>query len=154
MIMYILERTQQLHCSIAEAWNFFSSPHNLSAITPREMNFVVLSKLKEGEIYEGMIIDYKVSPLLNLPLKWRTVITHVNGHKSFIDFQQKGPYKYWEHFHGFTANEEGVLMKDKVQYELPLGALGRLMHSLVVRKELHHIFDYRYKVLEKLFNKK
>ncbi len=152
--MYILERTQQLNCTISEAWRFFSSPHNLAAITPREMNFVVVSKLNDGEIYEGMIIDYKVSPLFNRPLRWRTVITHVNAPNSFIDFQQKGPYRYWEHFHEFTANETGVLMKDRVRYQLPLGILGRLMHSWVVRKKLHHIFDYRYKVLEQLFNKK
>ena len=152
--MYILERTQQLNCSIPEAWRFFSSPHNLSVITPPEMKFVVLSKLRDGELYEGMTIDYKVSPLLNWPLSWRTVITHVIEQKSFIDFQQKGPYQYWEHFHEFTANEEGVLMKDRIQYELPFGVLGSWMHRLVVRKKLHHIFDYRYKVLDKLFNKK
>lgn len=152
--MYQLERLQQLNCTLPEAWSFFSSPHNLSAITPREMNFVVLSKVEAGEIYEGMIIDYKVSPLLNWPLRWRTVITHVEAQKSFTDFQQKGPYQYWEHFHEFTANENGVLMKDRVKYQLPFGVLGSLMHWLVVRKKLHHIFDYRYKVLEQLFNKK
>jgi ligand-binding SRPBCC domain-containing protein len=152
--MYILERTQQLNCSLSEAWRFFSSPHNLAAITPREMNFVVLSKLNDGEMYEGMIIDYKVSPLFGWPLRWRTVITHVKEPESFIDFQQKGPYHYWEHFHEFTANEAGVLMKDRVKYQLPLGILGRWMHRWVVRRKLYHIFDYRYKVLEQLFNKK
>ncbi|MCH5718601.1 SRPBCC family protein [Niabella hibiscisoli] len=152
--MYSLERTQQLNCTLPEAWRFFSSPHNLSGITPPDMNFVVLSELNDGEFYEGMIIDYKVSPLLNWPLQWRTVITQVQELKSFIDFQQKGPYQYWEHFHEFTPNENGVLMKDLVKYELPFGFLGSWMHRLVVRKKLHDIFDYRYRVLEKLFNKK
>jgi len=66
-MMYILKREQQLYCDIASAWSFFSSPHNLSRITPKEMGFVVLSNLTDSEIYKGMIIDYSVKPLLGIP---------------------------------------------------------------------------------------
>lgn len=152
--MYTLQRTQQLNCSLPEAWNFFSSPNNLAVITPKAMKFVVLSNTGEGGIFEGMVINYKVSPLLGLPLKWQTVITQVNEHRSFTDFQQKGPYSYWEHFHEFIENEQGVLMKDLVKYKLPLGIIGRWMHKMVVKQKLQHIFDYRYEVLERMFNKK
>jgi len=150
--MYTLKREQQLYCDIASAWSFFSSPHNLSRITPKEMGFVVLSNLTDSEIYKGMIIDYSVKPLLGIPLKWQTQITEVDYQKSFIDFQKKGPYKLWRHRHEFVPNQKGVLMIDTVDYELPFGFIGKIMHSLIVKKKLKNIFDYRNEVLEDLFN--
>lgn len=149
-----LYREQQLNCDIETAWKFFSSANNLSKITPKEMNFVVLTKFENDEIYEGMIIDYFVSPLFGIKMKWQTEIIHVDFQKSFTDFQKKGPYKLWHHFHGFIENEDGVLMKDTVDYELPLGFLGEIAQSLLVKKKVEGIFDYRYQILEKMFNKK
>lgn len=148
-----LYREQQLNCDIETAWDFFSCPKNLSKITPKDMGFTVLSDYNSEQITEGMVIDYIVSPLLKVPLKWRTRITHVEPNKSFTDFQEKGPYKYWNHFHEFIPNKDGVLMKDTVDYELPFGFLGKIAHLLFVKKKLAHIFDFRYSVLEKLFNK-
>lgn len=148
-----LYREQQLHCDIETAWHFFSSPTNLSKITPKDMEFNVLSDDKNKEIFEGMIIDYTVSPLLKIPLKWRTRITQVELNKSFTDFQDKGPYKYWNHFHEFIPNKDGVLIKDTVDYELPFGVLGNIVHRFFVKKKLVHIFDFRYGILEQLFNK-
>lgn len=153
-MMYQLNRIQQLHCDLDTAWEFFSSPHNLSQITPNEMQFTVLSNLSDNKMYEGMIIDYKISPLLGIPMRWQTRITQVDERKSFTDFQQIGPYKLWNHFHEFIPNKNGVLMKDTVKYELPVGLLGDIAHSLMVKKKINHIFDYRYQVLEELFNTK
>jgi ligand-binding SRPBCC domain-containing protein len=147
-----LQRTQQLNCDIHTAWNFFSSPHNLSRITPPEMKFKVISNFETERIYEGMTIDYKISPLLGIQMNWQTIITQVDEQKNFTDFQQKGPYKLWNHLHEFFPNDRGVFMKDTVNYQLPYGVIGDIVHSLMVRKKLEHIFDYRYKVLEKIFN--
>lgn len=150
---YRLYREQQLYCDIDTAWRFFSSPMNLSEITPKDMAFTVLSEEQDQPIFEGMLIDYSVSPLLGIPLKWQTKIIQVEHQKSFTDFQQKGPYKYWKHFHEFIPNEKGILMKDTVEYELPFGVLGNIVHSLLVKKKLNKIFDYRHQVLKQLFNK-
>lgn len=149
---YQLKREQQLFCDIVTAWDFFSSPNNLSRITPKELNFVVLTDVGHNSIFPGMEINYTVAPLLGIPLKWQTVITQVEEQKSFTDFQKKGPYKYWKHFHEFIPNEKGVLMKDTVDYELPFGILGTIAHRLIVKKKLEHIFDYRYSVLENNFS--
>jgi ligand-binding SRPBCC domain-containing protein len=151
-MIYQLKREQQLYCDIDTAWKFFSSPHNLAQITPKEMGFVVLSNLSEEDIYAGMIIDYTVSPVLGIPLKWQTEITHVNYQKDFTDFQKKGPYKLWKHHHEFVPNQNGVLIIDTVDYELPFGVIGSIAHSLLVKKKLKDIFDYRHQVLEQLFN--
>ena len=151
-MIYQLNSEQQLYCDIHRAWDFFSSPHNLSRITPKEMGFVVLSNLPEADIYKGMNIDYTVSPVLGIPLKWQTKITAVNYQKSFTDFQKKGPYKLWRHHHEFIPNQKGVLMIDTVDYELPFGIIGEMVHRLMVKKKLAYIFDYRRRVLEQLFS--
>lgn len=153
-MIHQLYRKQQLNCTIDEAWRFFSSANNLSKITPKEMNFIVRTKLSDDNIYKGMIIDYFVSPMLNIKMPWQTEITEVDFQKSFTDFQKKGPYKLWNHRHDFIENENGVLMIDIVDYELPLGFLGEIAHGLFVKKKLEHIFDYRTKVLEEMFNQK
>lgn len=148
---HTLFREQQLSCDLGTAWKFFSSANNLSEITPDDMGFIVLTEMKDDKIYEGMLIDYYISPLLGIKMKWQTEIIHVDFQKSFIDLQKKGPYKLWKHHHEFISNEEGVLMKDTVEYELPFGVLGEMAHDLFVRKKLDYIFDYRFRVLSRLF---
>jgi ligand-binding SRPBCC domain-containing protein len=117
------------------------------------MGFTVTSDLGNEPIYEGMEIDYIVSPLLKIPMKWKTKITEVEFQKNFTDLQAKGPYKYWSHFHELEANDKGVLVKDTVNYEMPFGILGIIAHKLIVKKKLESIFNYRYQILENKFNK-
>ncbi|WP_449399122.1 SRPBCC family protein [Chryseobacterium wanjuense] len=117
------------------------------------MNFIVLTHFENDEIYEGMTIDYYVSPLFGIKMKWQTEIIQVDTQKSFTDFQKKGSYKLWHHHHEFIENENGVLMKDTVDYELPFGFLGEIAHCVLVKKKLENIFNFRYKVLEERFNK-
>lgn len=153
-MVHQLKREQQLNCDIETAWKFFSSANNLSKITPKDMNFIVRTKLENDEIYEGMTIDYYVSPVLGIKMDWRTEITQVDQHRSFTDFQMKGPYKLWNHFHEFIPNEKGVLIKDTVDYELPMGFLGEIAHKLFVKNKLEQIFSYRFNILEEMFNSK
>ena len=153
-MVHRLYREQQLNCDIETAWKFFSSANNLAVITPKDMNFTVLTKLQNDEIYKGMLIDYTVSPILKIPMKWQTQITQVDFQRSFTDFQQKGPYKLWNHYHEFIPNENGVLIKDTVSYELPMGFLGEIAHKLFVKSKLKSIFDFRHEVLEVMFNNK
>ncbi len=86
MKTYTVNFEQKLPISLDEAWAFFSSPLNLSKITPKSMAFVITSDYTaQTKMYEGMIITYKVSPLLGIKLDWMTEITHVKQEKFFID---------------------------------------------------------------------
>jgi len=69
----------------------------------------------------------------------------------FVDFQVQGPYKYWHHLHSFRETTRGTELSDLVSYELPLGALGTLAHSLFVRRQLTSIFDHRFRVVRAMF---
>lgn len=152
MKTYYIEQEQMVHIDLAKAWDFFSSAENLEVITPPELGFKIFTNIHSKEIYEGMIIEYKVSPLFRIPLYWKTEIAKVDKPHSFMDRQLKGPYQLWEHTHIFIEKQNGILVKDSVKYGLPFGLFGQLIHSLVVRKKLRHIFNYRKQILNQLFN--
>lgn len=133
-----------------EAWDFLSDPANLKVITPDHMGFEILSGA-ETAMYPGQIIQYIVKPFPWMSTKWVTEITHVKEGNYFVDEQRFGPYSLWHHKHFIRPVEGGVEMEDIIDYKLPLGILGRIMHFLVVRKQLRNIFEYRKNKLIQLF---
>lgn len=134
-----------------EAWDFFSIAANLEKITPPKVKFETLTRLGNIRIYDGMRINYRLRPLLNIPLKWETEIRCVNAPNQFMDKQLKGPYAFWEHTHTFVPVPGGVKMIDEIKYALPMGWLGIFMHSIVVKKQLGEIFKFREGAVKKLF---
>lgn len=151
MSTFYYKNEQFLPVDINTAWDFFSSAKNLALITPPELDFKILTKLNGQEIYEGMLINYTVKPLLGIPLRWETEICKVEKPLFFTDRQLKGPYKLWEHTHSYVEMDNGVLMKDEVKYQLPLGFLGDIAHSIIVKKKVEDIFSFRKQVLETMF---
>ena len=150
MSFYSLKTELKLPITLNDAWDFFSSPKNLSKITPDEMGFIITNH-PSSKMFEGQIITYKVSPLLGIKINWMTEITTVKNHEYFIDEQRFGPYSLWHHRHHFYEIEGGVKMTDEVNYKLPFGVFGQIAHTLFVKKKLESIFEYREKVLVEMF---
>ena len=103
------------------------------------------------KIFPGQIIQYNVTPLFGVPIKWVTEITHVINEKYFVDEQRFGPYSLWHHKHFIKEIEGGVEMEDVVHYKLPFGILGQIVHPIIVKPKLDEIFNYRYNKLIELF---
>ena len=151
-MIYQFKTKQLLKSDLETVWDFVSSPRNLKKITPPYMGFDITSKDLPLKMYPGMIISYKVSPLLSIPTTWVTEITQVEKHKFFIDEQRVGPYSMWHHQHFLDETKDGILMTDIVTYKPPFGILGSIANSLFIKKKLKSIFDYRFVALEKIFN--
>jgi ligand-binding SRPBCC domain-containing protein len=149
--VYSIKTIQVMPTSLKEAWDFFSSPANLQAITPGNLGFNIVSKHHGDKMYAGQVIEYKIRPVLNIPLYWMTEITHVEQQKYFVDEQRFGPYSLWHHQHHFKEVEGGVEMTDIVHYKLPVWFLGDIAHGLFVKKQLQEIFDYRFTAVEKMY---
>ncbi len=149
--VYSIKTVQLLPVSIDTAWDFFSSPANLKNITPPSLGFDIISKYHGDKMYPGQIIEYKVSPVLGIPLYWMTEITHVEDKKYFVDEQRFGPYSLWHHQHHFKEVANGVEMTDIVHYKLPFWFLGDIAQALFVKKQLKAIFDFRYKKAAEVF---
>ena len=152
-MIHALEQEQFLPISMAEAWEFFSSPRNLDAITPPELGFRIES-LRSEKMHEGQIIIYKVKIMPGVWIPWVTEIKAVDEGESFVDEQRFGPYKFWHHRHWFEEVEGGVLMKDLVHYAMPFWPFGELGHGVFVAPKLKTIFGFRREILEKRFGKK
>lgn len=152
MKIYHLKRVQFLPITVEEAWEFFSTPRNLSKITPGKMNFRILYISGGEKTYAGQIIRYKVNIFPGIAVHWVTEITQVKEPYHFIDEQRFGPYALWHHQHHFKQVAGGVEMTDEVNYAIPLGILGQLAHWIFVGREVNAIFDHRYKVLENYFS--
>lgn len=153
MKVYKKESVQYINATLDECWDFFSKPQNLQRITPKSMGFEV-TDFDGQSMYEGQIIQYKISPLFGVKLNWVTEITKVKDKAYFIDEQRFGPYSFWHHKHFFEETPNGVKMTDVVHYALPLGFLGRIVNAVIVKKELKEIFDYRFVKVDQLFNSK
>jgi ligand-binding SRPBCC domain-containing protein len=152
MKLYQLHKKQNLPIDKKTAWEFLSNPKNLKIITPDYMSFDMTSK-SDKPMYAGQILQYIVTPLLGIKTKWVSEITHVEEGKYFVDIQLYGPYALWHHKHFINEIDGGVEMEDIIDYKIPLGFLGQLVHPFLVKPKLEEIFNYRTKKLEELFGK-
>jgi ligand-binding SRPBCC domain-containing protein len=139
--LHILERSQLVPRPRSEVFAFFGNARNLEAITPDFLHFEILPPVP-ARMVEGALIDYRLS-LFGLPFRWRTRIAAWVPETRFVDVQVRGPYARWHHTHTFEEVPGGTMVGDRVEYQLPLGPLGEVVHPLVVRRTLERIFDHR-----------
>ena len=149
--IYSLKVKQKISQPIEEVWSFFATPKNLNELTPKNMNFNIISG-RSDDFFPGKIISYSVNPFKFWNIKWVTEITHINKNKLFIDEQRFGPYLMWHHEHHFIKNEDGsTTIYDKVIYKIPFGIIGKIAHKLFIKKRLTEIFNFRKKRINQLF---
>ena len=140
--MYELYRELNVKTTRKEAWNFIRNPANLNKITPNDLSFEIISDIPE-EMYEGMLVEYKVNILGIGKQEWVSELQHIVPETSFVDEQKIGPYKLWYHYHAIEDVEGGVKLIDRVSYQTPFGILGKIAHILFIKKMLNKIFNYR-----------
>ena len=146
MKIYRLHKKQNLPITLQQAWDFLSDPKNLKTITPDYMGFHILSGA-DRPMFAGQIIQYIVTPVLGIKTKWVTEITHS------VDEQRFGPYALWHHKHFIKEIDGGVEMEDIIDYKVPFGILGQMVHPFLVKPKLEEIFNYRTVKLEEMFGK-
>ena len=134
-----------------EVFPFFATPQNLARLTPPAMRFEFRSD--DLDMRVGLEIDYRLQPLPLVPVSvgWQTRIKGYHPPSFFSDVQARGPYRSWDHRHSFEAVDGGTLVRDEVEYELPLGPLGSAAHRLAVRSQLAEVFRFRARTIEAVF---
>ena len=138
---YRLRRTTRIAANLDRVFAFFKDPRNLEMITPPWLGFRIMST-SDDVVQHGTRIRYHLR-LHGIPMSWESRITEFDENAHFADEQIRGPYARWFHRHSFRAVDGGVEMTDDVEYRLPFGPLGRLVHWLIVRHQVRAIFDYR-----------
>ncbi|MBK1877620.1 SRPBCC family protein [Pelagicoccus mobilis] len=148
--VHTLNRKQFIPRPIDVVWEFFSDPRNLDEMTPPFLRFEILSGA-DFSMFAGQVIEYRIRVLPGVRQRWVTEISHCQPREYFVDEQRLGPYRFWHHLHAFQSVSDGTIMTDRVNYVLPFGPLGLLVHSVFVKRRLKRIFDFRSQYLEKRF---
>ena len=107
----------------------------------------VIQSAKISEVGSQAIIETKVFG----PISVRWIAEHrlYDPPRMFEDVQVKGPFKSWRHQHMIEPHPDGALLRDQIDYEPPLGFLGRALAPLLIERRLEKLFAYRHEVTRK-----
>jgi ligand-binding SRPBCC domain-containing protein len=155
---------QWLPYPIELVFAFFANPENLPRLMPawqkariEEAAFapppprLANRSLPVRSIAAGagtrLTMSFRPFPFSPIRLPWEAEITEFIWNDHFCDDQLRGPFAYWHHCHSVRAeirsDNEGTLLRDQVEYELPFGKLGHLVKHLIIARQLRKTFAYR-----------
>ena len=123
---------------------FHELPDARARLTPPWERSRVLSAAPDLRVGSRAVIETRLFGLI--PVCWVAVHTAYDPPRMFEDVQVSGPFRSWAHRHTFTPHENGSLLRDEIEFEPPLGPLGRLASPLVIGPRLRRLFDYRHEV--------
>lgn len=138
----IFKRQVELPVSAEAAFAWHERPGAFERLAPPWQSVRVIDR--RGGIRGGrVVLEVGMGPLRS---RW------VLEHRDFIeavqfkDVQVKGPFRRWEHTHRITAKgAEGSMLEDEIEFELPLGRVGKLLAGSIMETELDRLFAYRHR---------
>ncbi|HEX8709160.1 MAG TPA: SRPBCC family protein [Pyrinomonadaceae bacterium] len=123
---------------------FHELPDALARLTPPGETARVLQPAPDLRVGSTAIIEARILGLFKA--RWMARHTAYEPPHMFEDIQVSGPFRSWRHRHLISVHEEGALLRDEVEYEPPLGLLGRVAAPLLIIPRLRRLFDYRHRV--------
>lgn len=158
--MATYRRETRVSAPLEDVWSFHSTPDGLESITPPFMNLEVHSVVgPDGEsdpevLDAGSRIRLSIRPFGVGPRRsWTSLVTErrrTDHAAVFRDVMVDGPFEKWEHAHKFLVDGEQTVIVDRVEYELPGGAIGRAV-SPIGRIGLETLFCDRHRRTRQLF---
>jgi ligand-binding SRPBCC domain-containing protein len=145
--MPIFERVMHFPHSEEEMFDFFCRPANLIKLSPPDLHLQLVDGPERIEL--GSRITFK-GRRLGVPQTFVSEIKAFVPNVMFMDVMLKGPFRKWEHTHGFLAADGGTSVADRIDYEPPGGLLGLVATPSLVARDLEKIFTYRVKRLEEI----
>ena len=140
--MSVYERSFKVKASLHEVAVFHDDPVSLIAITPPPVRVTIERFDRPVRAGSHVIFRLSVGPI---GVRWDGVIAEYVDQKYFRDVQSKGPFGAWSHTHSFAVEADGTHVIDRVEYEPPLGLIGKLIDPILVRPSLAFLFNYRKK---------
>lgn len=104
----------------------------------------VIQPARISEVGSRTIVDTRILGLIKV--RWIAEHTRYEPPHLFEDVQIKGPFRSWRHCHIVVTHPEGALLRDEIEYEPPLGLLGKALAPLLIERRLRRLFDYRHRV--------
>ena len=159
---------QWLPYPVEHVFAFFANPENLPRLMMgwqkariEEASFapppprppVADPALRFGGIAAGagtrMTLSFRPFPFSPIRVPWDATISEFAWNDHFCDTQGRGPFAFWHHCHHITAEARdgvpGSLLRDEVEFEMPLGPLGEVARRLFIERQFKSMFDFRHK---------
>jgi ligand-binding SRPBCC domain-containing protein len=113
-------------------------------LVPPWENATIVQKADISVIGSRAIIDQKIFGLV--PARWIAEHTAYDPPRMFEDVQVSGPFSKWRHRHIVIPHADGAILRDEIEFEPPLGFLGRFAAPLAIIPKLEKMFDFRHQV--------
>jgi ligand-binding SRPBCC domain-containing protein len=149
--MSVYERSFKVQAPLPDVAAFHDDPVSLMAITPPPVRVTI--ERFDRPVRAGSRVIFRLS-MGPIGVRWDGVIAEYMEQSYFRDVQNQGPFGAWSHTHSFAAETDGTRVNDRVEYEPPLGLIGKLIDPFVVRPSLAFLFNYRKKKTRELLEKK
>lgn len=136
--------TSTIEASPARVFAFHQEPGALERLIPPWQNVRVVSRL--GGLDTGALVELSVA---FGPARFSFVARHVEclPGRRFVDVQQRGPFRRWEHRHEFAPARRGACrLIDRIDYSLPGGVVVDWLLGWLVNRQLRRMFTYRHAV--------
>lgn len=131
-----------------DIFNFHCDTENLPKISPPGIKAEIVY-MSERPLKLNSEIIIKLSKFL-FHMDWIIHIKNYEYPKLISDYQEKGIFNYWHHYHIFEEADGKVKMTDRIHYIPPFGILGKLVNR-IIRMQLNSMFNYRHKQTKILF---
>ncbi|HZH90480.1 MAG TPA: SRPBCC family protein [Pyrinomonadaceae bacterium] len=145
-------RESRINASPERVFAFHELPDALARLTPPWESSRVIRMAEISAPGSEAIIETRILGLL--PVRWVARHTAYDPPRMFEDVQVTGPFRYWRHRHFVEPHAEGALLRDEIEYEPPLGLLGRLAAPFLIIPRLEKLFDYRHAATREWCEKK
>lgn len=114
----------------------------LARLTPPWESSRIIQAARISEVGSEAIIETRILGLV--PARWVARHTAYDPPRMFEDVQVAGPFRFWRHRHLIAPHADGAILRDEIEYEPPLGLLGRLAEPFLITPRLQKLFDYRH----------
>jgi ligand-binding SRPBCC domain-containing protein len=133
-----------IRASPERVFAFHEQPEALVLLLPPWESARVIQSAKISEVGARAIVETRiVGPIT---VQWIAEHTVYDPPHMFEDIQIKGPFRSWRHRHLVEPHKGGAILRDEINYEPPLGFVGRAFVPLLIESRLRKLFDYRHQV--------
>lgn len=133
-----------IHATPERVFAFHEQDNALELLLPPWETATVMQAARISEVGSRAIIDTSI--LGPIKVRWIAEHTRYEAPHLFEDVQIKGPFRSWRHRHIIRKHPEGAMLRDEIDYEPPLGPLGKLVAPWLVEPRLRKLFEYRHQV--------
>jgi ligand-binding SRPBCC domain-containing protein len=128
---------------VEEVFAFHEREDAFSLLTPAFPPVRLISRT-DG-IKAGSRVELRVGVF-----RWIALHTAYEKNRLFIDEQIEGPFAKWIHRHEFEAAGAATRLTDRIDYELPYGAVANNLFGWTVTLGLRRMFAYRHRVTREI----